>query len=270
MIPKIIHYCWFGGAPLGESELKCIESWKRYCPDYEIRRWDESNYDVHKNQYMSDAYALRKLAFVSDYARVDVVREYGGLYFDTDVELIRSPDEFLNCGLFCGWENRSGMRENGVAFDNSVAFGLGFGAKAGHPVLNEILGLYETLNFINSDGTLNLLACPAYQTEVLKRHGLDDARATRQSFEDIEVYPEEFFSPQSQLTGEVRLTPDTVSIHHFSMTWMDPSVRRELDFEWKLIGIMGYAWGHKLARALTVPSRAFRKIAKKNVNQRGE
>lgn len=260
MIPKIIHYCWFGGAPLGESEIKCIESWKRYCPDYEIHRWDESNYDVRKNKYMSDAYNHRKWAFVSDYARVDVIHEYGGLYFDTDVELVRQPDELLDCGLFCGWENRAGMQENDVSYDNSVAFGLGFGAIAGHPVLSEILDLYEELNFVNNDGTLNLLACPAYQTEVLKRHGLDDRDASRQSFEDVEVYPEEWFSPQSQLTGETHLTANTISIHHFSMTWQDPLARRELDLEWKLIAVLGYSNGHKLARFLSIPSRAFRKL----------
>lgn len=260
MIPKIIHYCWFGGAPLGEKELQCIDSWKKFCPEYEIRRWDESNYDIRKNKYMSDAYDHRKWAFVSDYARVDVVREQGGLYFDTDVELVRSPNELLDCGLFCGWENRSGMKENEVPFDNSVAFGLGFGAVAEHPVLNEILDLYENINFVNEDGSLNLLACPAYQTEILKRHGLDDREATRQSFEDIEVYPEDWFSPQSLLTGEVRMSPNTVSIHHFSMTWMAPSVRRELDLEWKLISVLGYRKGHALARLLTLPPRSLRKL----------
>ncbi|MGO5416741.1 glycosyltransferase family 32 protein [Collinsella sp. LCP19S3_B11] len=260
MIPKIIHYCWFGGVPLGEKERACIESWKKFCPDYEIKRWDETNYDVRKNKYMSDAYDHKKWAFVSDYARVDVVNQFGGLYFDTDVELVRSPDELLDCGLFCGWENRNGMADNNVAFDNSVAFGLGFGAIASHPVLIEILNLYETLDFVREDGTLNLLACPAYQTDVLRRHGLDVSSATRQSFEDIEVYPEDWFSPQSQLTGETVLTPNTVSIHHFSMTWMEPAVRRELDMEWKLISKLGYRAGHFFARCLTVPTRLMRKI----------
>ena len=260
MIPKIIHFCWFGGAPLGEKELACIESWKKYCPDYEIRRWDESNYDVHKNKYMSDAYEYGKWAFVSDYARVDVVYEHGGLYFDTDVELVRSPDELLDCGLFCGWENRRAARENGLKFDNSVNFGLGCGAVPSHPVLKEILNLYEDLNFVNPDSTLNLLACPAYQTAVLKRYGLTDFDATRQTLEDIEVYPEDWFSPQSQATGETRLTENTVSIHHFSMTWMSPAVRRELDLEWFLISKFGYIRGHQFARLLTLPARATRKI----------
>ena len=260
MIPKIIHYCWFGGAPLGEAELKCIESWKKYCPDYEIRRWDESNYDVRKSKYMSDAYDHHKWAFVSDYARVDIVRDQGGLYFDTDVELVRSPSEFIDCGLFCGWENRSGMLANGVPFDNSVNFGLGFGAVANHPVLIEILDLYKDLDFVNRDGTLNLLACPAYQTKILKTHGLDDADATLQSFEDIVVYPEEYFSPLSQLTGELQITEKTVSIHHFSMSWLDPLARRDLDLEWKLSAALGYSIGHRIARLLTFPSRAYRKL----------
>ena len=260
MIPKLIHYCWFGGAPLGEKELASIDSWKRFCPNYEIRRWDESNYDIHKNKYMSDAYDNGKWAFVSDYARIDVVNQYGGLYFDTDVELIRSPDELLDCGLFCGWENRRGARENGLEYDNSVNFGLGFGAVAQHPILGEVLDLYEGLKFVNADGTLNLLACPVYQTEVLRRHGLNDLAPVRQSFEGVEVYPEDWFSPQSQLTGETVLTDNTVSIHHFSMTWVDPARRRELDFEWKLISKFGYARGHGFARLLTLPARAVRKM----------
>lgn len=260
MIPKVIHYCWFGGAPLGEKERACIDSWKKFCPDYEIRRWDESNYDVRKNKYMSDAYDNRKWAFVSDYARVDVVHEYGGLYFDTDVELVRSPDELLDCGLFCGWENRRGACENGLVFDNSINFGLGYGAVASHPMLAEILNVYEDLDFIKPDGSLNLLACPAYQTEVLKRHGLEDMVASRQSFEDVEVYPEDWFSPQSQMTGQVVMTDNTVSIHHFSMTWMDPAMRRELDMEWRLISKLGYAWGHRFAQLITFPTRAARKL----------
>ena len=260
MIPKVIHYCWFGGAPLGEKELACIESWKKFCPDYEIRRWDESNYDVRKNKYMSDAYDSGKWAFVSDYARVDVVSQCGGLYFDTDVELVRSPDELLDCGMFCGWENRSGIRNNGMEHENAVNFGLGFGAVASHPVLQDVLNKYDGLSFINPDGSLNLVACPVYQTEVLMLHGLDDRVPTRQSLGDVEVYPEDWFSPQSQLTGETVLTDNTVSIHHFSMTWVDPARRREQDLEWKLISKFGYARGHKLARIITLPARAVRKV----------
>lgn len=262
MIPKIIHYCWFGGGELGERERNCIDSWRRICPDYEILRWDESNYDVRKNKYMSDAYDEGMWAFVSDYARVEIVCEYGGLYFDTDVELIRSPDELLDCGLFCGWENRDVIAANAIGFsyDNSVNFGLGFGAVPNHPVLKDLLSLYERLSFYKEEGSLNLLACPVYQTEVLKRYGLDDAVATRQTLGDIEVYPEEWFSPKSQLTGQIRLTENTVSIHHFSMTWQSPVMRHLQRVEWGLIDIFGFLAGHRLARVVSFPFRVLRKF----------
>ena len=208
MIPKTIHYCWFGGNPLGPEETRCIESWKRNCLGYEIVRWDESNYDVTKNPYMHEAYEAGKWAFVADYARIDVVNAHGGLYFDTDVEVLRPFDEFLNCSMFAGWESRDPLLDKlGIPYENSVAFGLGYGAECDHPVLQDLLDFYDELSFYNEDGSMNLVACPHYQTESLKKFGLNDSARTRQSLPGgIEIYPEDYFSPKSQLTGEIELT----------------------------------------------------------------
>ena len=223
MIPKVIHYCWFGKSELPEDAQKCIASWKKFCPDYEIIEWNETNYDVRKNKYMSDAYDEKKWAFVSDYARIDIIYNYGGIYLDTDVELLRPLDELLKDKMFCGWESRDPiLDEKRITYENSVNLGLGFGAEKNNIALKDILDLYEKLNFINEDGSLNLMACPHYQTEILKQYGLDDSQRTYQKLKDeIIVYPESYFSPKSMTTGKITLTDETYSIHHFSGTWIE-------------------------------------------------
>lgn len=223
MIPKVIHYCWFGKNELPEEAKRCIASWKRFCPDYEIIEWNETNYDVRKNKYMSDAYDEKKWAFVSDYARIDIIYNYGGIYLDTDVELLRPLDELLKDKMFCGWESRDPiLDEKRITYENSVSFGLGFGAEKNNNALKDMLKLYEKLNFINEDGSLNLMACPHYQTEILKQYGLDDSQRTYQKLKDeIIVYPESYFSPKSMTTGKITLTDETYSIHHFSGTWIE-------------------------------------------------
>ena len=121
-IPKIIHYCWFGGKPLPKSAIKCINSWKKFFPDYEIKEWNESNFDVNMIPYTKEAYAAKKYAFVSDFARFWVPHEYGGIYFDTDVEVIRPMDDIIARGAYLGMENRTAINP-----------GLGMAAPAGHP-----------------------------------------------------------------------------------------------------------------------------------------
>lgn len=137
MIPRIIHYCWFGGNKLPELAIKCISSWKIYFPDYEIKEWNETNYDVHKIPYISQAYDAKKYAFVSDYARFDILYQYGGIYFDTDVEVIKPFDQILKSGGFMGLEAK------GV-----VAAGLGIGCNAGLGIFYQILDFMQALIFL--------------------------------------------------------------------------------------------------------------------------
>ncbi len=142
---------------------KCIESWKKFCPDYEIKRWDETNYDISKNEYMRQAYENKKWAFVSDYARLDIIHEYGGIYLDTDVELIKSIDDLLGNNVFMG-----------IGCTGGVNTGLGFGAEAEMPVIRDMLECYDGLSFVNNDGSLNTTPCVKYQTDFLKEHGFVD------------------------------------------------------------------------------------------------
>lgn len=216
MIPKIIHYCWFGDNEIPEKDRKCIDSWKKYCPDYEIKLWNESNYDISKCPYMEQAYKERKWGFVPDYARLDIIYLYGGIYLDTDVELIKPLDSLLENRCYCGFEDK-----------NYVAFGLGFGAEAGHPAIKELRDAYQDKQFILEDGSLNIVASPAYQTEYLVSKGLQQ-NGERQSVEDIEIYPADFFAPKSVLSGETCITDNTVSIHHYAMSWFNEEQLKEI------------------------------------------
>lgn len=208
VIPKKIHYCWFGGGELPLEFGSYIESWKKYCPDYEIVRWDETNYDVSKNRYMKQAYDSGKWAFVSDYARVEVLYEHGGIYLDTDVELLTSFDEFLKWDMFCGFEDH-----------RMVAWGLGFGAVKGLELLKEALEIYEARDFIRKDGSMDLTGCPFMQSSLMEKHGFR-MNGRPQRIGNIAIYPKEFFAPFHHMEGFGGITAHTHSIHHYQGSWL--------------------------------------------------
>lgn len=215
IIPKIIHYCWFGGGKMPEEFESYINSWRKYCPDYEIIEWNEKNYDVYKNEYIRQAYEDKKWAYVSDYARLDVVYQYGGIYLDTDVELVKSLDELLGEVAFCGIENMK-----------NVNFGLGFGSIKGNSVIRDIMELYEKIQW---DG--GKVPCTYYQTEVLKKYGFVENNGF-QRLKYITVLPAECLCAKSILTRKIRITPRTYAIHHFAATWYDFSEweKKRLEF----------------------------------------
>lgn len=208
LIPKRIHYCWFGGNELNEKHLKCMESWKKYCPDYEIIRWDETNYDWTQNSFMRQAYECKKWAYVSDFARLDIVNTYGGIYLDTDVELIKCLDEFLFQEGFCGFQN-----------EKEVNLGLGFGSIANSPVIKRIMSEYENMKFICEDGSMNLEPCPIIQTEVLNSIGMKK-NGQYQRVHGMTIYPERVLCGKSQRTRRIHVTDKTYAIHHFDASWM--------------------------------------------------
>jgi hypothetical protein len=216
MIPKIIHYCWFGRKPLPRLALMCIESWKKYFPDYEIKEWNEDNYNVHIIPYTHEAYERKKYAFVSDFARFDILYQEGGIYFDTDVEVISNMEAIVARGAFMACEQDYNSID-GI----SVAPGLGLAAMKGMPLFAEIIEMYKNIHFIKQDGACNLKTVVQYTTELLKVYGLQNIPGI-QVVKGITIYPTDYMCPVSVVDGKLRLTKDTVTIHHYAQSWQSP------------------------------------------------
>ena len=216
MIPKVIHYCWFGGKPLPKLAKKCIASWKKYCPGYEIKEWNESNYNFNSCEYANEAYKAKKYAFVSDFARFDILYRYGGIYFDVDVELIKPIDSIVENGAFMAVEDFSADQKDEKI---TIAPGLGIAAEPGMNIYKELLDFYNTIRFVNHDGSLNLETVVAYTTRIFFNHGLKNISET-QKIEGITIYPKEFFNPCDMWTKKIIITEKTVSIHHYAGSWL--------------------------------------------------
>lgn len=197
-----------------KSAQKCIDSWKKYFPDYEIKEWNESNYDINKIAYTKEAYAAKKYAFVSDYARFDIIYNHGGVYFDTDVEVIKSFDDILENGPFMGCENDGDGTE-----DINVNPGLGIAAAPGLGIYKEILDAYSNFRFLKDDGTYNITTVVRYTTDILKKNGLQDIKGI-QKVAGVNIYPKEYLNPLDDVTGELHKTENTHSIHWYSKTWL--------------------------------------------------
>ncbi len=216
MIPKVIHYCWFGGNPLPESAQKCIASWRKFLPDYEIKEWNESNFNVNAIPYTAQAYAAKKYAFVSDYARFSILYDNGGLYFDTDVEVIRPMDDIIENGPFMGFEIDCSGDSIG-----KVNPGLGMGAFEKDIIYHDVIAYYNNLSFYNEDGSYNINdAVVNITTRELIKHGLT-SQNTIQNIKGIFIYPSQYFNPLDDSTGKLSITQNTHTIHWYSKTWME-------------------------------------------------
>ena len=238
MIPRKIHYFWFGGGEPGKKEKKYIEGWQRKCPDFEIIRWDESNYDINKNRFMREAASAGKWSFVSDYARLDVLYVYGGIYLDTDVEVVKDFSEL------CGYDGFIGFENNELVND-----GQGFGFAQWHPLVLEMLKAYEDTAFINEDGSYNTKESPKYRTECLVRHGLK-LNGERQNIEGIEVFPKDFFCQMDFYTRRTKITENTFSIHHYHQSWHSKKARILSGLRTFLCRLLGVEKGLKAFTAL--------------------
>lgn len=209
LIPKRIHYCWFGRNKIPIKLERYIETWKKQCPDYELILWNEDNYNINSNEYIMNAYLAKKWAFVSDAVRLDVVYRYGGIYLDTDIELLGSLDELLfQPGFMVAYQN------------GAIATGLGFGATKGNCVIKQLFDAYNTYQFNASVETERIKTCSQHQTEIMEQMGYV-RNAGYQIVNDIAIYPCQLIMNESYITREKIYSPKTIGVHHSEVSWMD-------------------------------------------------
>lgn len=222
MIPKIIHYCWFGRNPLPPLALECIASWKKFLPDYEIREWNEDNFDVNIIPYTAEAYRQKKFAFVSDYARFWILYKYGGLYFDTDVEVIRPMNDIIERGAFMGFETDPDGENSPQKYPPRYAFGvnvgLGCGFEAGNDFVKDLLEKYEGLLFEDPRMSPMLKTVVSHVTDALVRRGLECKKGI-QKIGNVTIYPHEYFAPINVISGRLHITEKTRTIHRYMGSW---------------------------------------------------
>lgn len=211
MIPKIIHYIWLGGKPLPKIAEKCIKSWKKYCPDYEIKRWDETNLDIDKYQFAKDAYDAKKFAFASDVLRTVILYNEGGIYLDIDVELLKPIDELVKVGNFGGFET-----------SNLLAPGLIWTVEPGDNCIKEILNIYKVLKFDENNCKTNTIC--AIFSNYFSEKGLMLNNKT-QKICNYTFYSSEYFSPIDVITSKKKITKNTYSIHWYNASWYTPKQR---------------------------------------------
>lgn len=216
MIPKKIHYCWFGGNPLPKDVQKYIDTWRKYCPDYEIKEWNEQNFDIHLNRYVEEAYQQKKWAFVSDVARIYALYTEGGIYMDTDVEVVRNLDPLLNSRGFLGFEGTRWIATNIVGFESN------------HELLKQFLDSYNHRVFLRQDGSLDQTTNVEELTKLLvEEYSLLLNGKLQNLLGDVTIYPTDYFSPYDYIQGKLKRTSNTYSIHWFSQTWIGQSKWRK-------------------------------------------
>lgn len=241
MIPKTIHYCWFGGKDLPNLASRCIESWKRILPDYEIKCWSEENYDIENSvPYLQEAYSTKKFAFVSDYVRLYALYNEGGIYMDTDVEVINDFSKLLGENTVLGYEDDKNLTTAFIAVPPKAIW------------VKELLDLYEKRSFIKEDGLLDLTTNVIFISNYLKEKGLI-LNGKYLKKDDIEIYPSEYFSPRSWDKGKYHITDNTYTVHYFAGTWHSPYTRFLTKF-------MPNSWVAKIAGIKELMLKVTRKI----------
>lgn len=217
MIPKTIHYCWFGGNPLPDLAVKCIDSWKKYCPDYEIKEWNEKNFNLDACPYVREAYEAKKWAFVSDYARLYAMVTEGGIYMDTDVEVLKPLDEYLDNLAFSGFQT-----------EKEIPTGI-MACEKGFPLFNELLHDYDNRHFKTGSGEYDTSTNVEAITNSCLPKGLRLDNSD-QVIDGFHLYPMDVFCAKSYRTGMIETTDRTVTIHHFAGSWHS----KELDMGTKI------------------------------------
>lgn len=212
MIPKIIHYCWFGRGEKTPLMIKCIKSWKKFCPDFKIIEWNEDNFDINSTLWTKQAYETNKYAFVADYVRIYALKKYGGIYMDTDQELIKPITPFLAHNMFLGF------------MDCQISAGI-IGACASTQILSEIFDYYQDREFIIQDKQ-DLTPNTEWMTEIFVSHGLKIEDKQQEIGGGVVVYPRTYFCPTSCVSIKKDYSSDTVSIHHWAMSWRSEKAKK--------------------------------------------
>jgi len=238
MIPKIIHYCWFGGNPLPPLALKCIASWKKHLPEYEIKEWNEENFDLEKFPFAKGALEHKKYAFISDVCRLYALKEEGGIYMDTDMEVLRSLNFFLNKSAFSGFEN-----------DDFVPTGI-MASEKGSVWAIEMLAYYDNRSFVKENGELDTTSNTYIITQLMKEKGF----IMNNTFQEIEgyvsFYPNDYFCPKSYKTGNIDLTENSYCIHHFAKSWIPFRKKWKNILKMKTMNVFGAKNVQKLVNKL--------------------
>lgn len=208
MIPKIIHYCWFGKNEMPEKVKECIESWKKYLPEYELMLWNEENFDMNISQFTQEAYKAKKYAFVSDYVRLYALKKYGGIYLDTDIEVLKSMDKFLEDRAILG-------------FDDDRNLTALMGAEKEHKFFKEAVKFYNGMKFIKEDGGYNDTPNNIWLQNILKdKFNFKENGKLQEVNDGVIIYPEDFFHAKSLITGKLNITENTYAIHHHTLLWV--------------------------------------------------
>ncbi len=250
MIPKIIHYCWFGGNPLNDKAQKCLDSWKKFFPNYEIIEWNEKNFNINITQFTKDAYDDKNYAFVSDYVRFWAIFHYGGLYFDTDVEIIKPMDDIIRRGAFMSCE----IFPIKIGDDSNpdlgpwVNPGQGIGAPAYHPIYKELLDIYKSIPYKYPEGSpKRQVTIVTHTTELLFRHGMQNKDGI-QKVAGIYIYPKDYANPLDDFTGKLNISDNTRSIHWYAKSWTGMS-----SFRIKLSRMLHRIIGEKYSAIIISP-----------------
>lgn len=247
MIPKVIHYCWFGGNPLPELAQRCIASWKKYCPDYEIIEWNESNFDINCCDYVKEAYEAKKWAFVSDVARLFALVNYGGIYMDTDVEVLRPLDDFLGYEAVSGFEAKE-----------RIPTGL-MACREGQPLFEELLHDYDNVHFLKADGSYDTTTNVIRITNICLKYGLR-LDNTLQTVNGFTLFPYDYFCPKDFETKIITLTENTYTIHHFDGSWLSEEDKYSAKLSQKFKKILPKKTAGYVAKFFAVAKfRGFRK-----------
>ena len=238
MIPKIIHYCWFGRGEMSELAVKCIESWKKFCPDYEIMVWNEDNFDINCNRYVKEAYEAKKFAFVSDVARLTALYKFGGVYLDTDVMVLKSFDEYLHHIGFFGFESKKAVQTGVIAFEKESE------------IVGELLKDYDKRSFITENNTFDLTTNVAVITKAFQEKGLV-LNGEYQEICQVAFYPQNIFCPDLDRLTDNQYMKDSVTIHYFSGSWKsEATLKRESSWWWKVFAVAATFASKLLTRIL--------------------